>query len=109
MPRLTTPCDVCAKLVECVLITAIPGGRQPDRRATTITMCTPCLLAMLGMDAKLAPAAPRCPCSRCGTTAVCSVQSRPKTTTVDRVTLTITHDVPVCAPCISDAADDAHI
>lgn len=100
MPRLTTPCDVCSKLVECVLLTAIPGGRQPDRRATTITLCTPCLLRMLGMNATTMPGATRCACSCCGTIATCTAQPQLETTTVGRATLTITHDEPVCDNCM---------
>lgn len=96
MPRLTTPCDVCRKLVECVLITAIPGGREPDRRATTITLCTPCLLAMLGMDAKDVPVHR---CDGCGAGATCATVARDQTTTVGRVALTITSDVHLCDKC----------
>jgi len=88
MPRLKTPCDNCGMLVECVLLTAVPGGRQPGREAVTLALCEPCLVTKASPNIDPAPSPLRRCCERCGVLTDCTAVQRQCVTTRTRATLT---------------------
>lgn len=98
MPYMHTVCDECRTLDDCVRITVIPGGRQPDRRAVTIVLCKTCYVRAAVPDVDPAfPAHRRC--ERCGTLATCAPRPHPETTTAGLATLTIARTIYLCTIC----------